>query len=232
MTTNAATSLETRRAVGVHLPTWPANLIEQTATAGPLRNFRLARDGAETIARTFTGETADINNDPDLSDTGRQRRRAEVASAALAKLNGLTTGVFQQGVDGVAAARRELVGNKAAKSDSAAEAVRSMEVRNWFRSLAPDERTAALRDAVNEGDVELLAAVYTAPRAMRLLQGARMQEVVAAALAPEQTSNMQALELAHNIAKTALDAVRDYVGPIASRTDSERADGFERGGAA
>lgn len=224
--------LEARRQQGIYVPPWPAHLTERAASAPPIRDLYLSREAAAGVARDFTAELLRIDSDPDLSELGKSRARAVAATSARAKIDEFRLGVFSQGAAHLEAARRELVAGKEKRAETVADAVRAMELRSWFRSLSEEERLAALREALNDEDAEMLSAVHSAPRAMNLVPGERMREVIAEALSPKASAEVKDLEQAWQVAKASLDTVRDYVTRAAGASDAEKVAGFERGGAA
>ena len=183
---------------------------------------------------------AAIDNDKNLSESGKNARKTELYAEKAAFLDAVQA-EFEKGIASRSGNMGEALNAAASRAataastgDKAADEVRASEIRRWFAELDPVFRENRLSAAVAEGDFELLCAVLKAPRCLGLASESLRQSVerrLAARIDPVAASTADDLRALANVMGHNFGRARKALAPletIARQTDPARFDSVYR----
>lgn len=153
-----------------------------------------------------------IQADATLSDIGKAQR---IQTAARATLKGFDrhAEVLPKFRDN----RNKVAGAAVVKPTAEAAIIhelRCQEIRRYLSALDPLARQIAIGEAAATGDVDMIAAVRTAPKYMRLLPAEKLVEAETAlldAVMPGKAAELRVVDDSLHVFETSLQNARDIV---------------------
>lgn len=187
---------------------------------------RILADAEEGIRRdfgTFEKRLREIENDSNLSDTGRKAKRVEIARSLLENLD---TRLAKRSDGDVLSDARTMIEELSAElrvrpADTAGRAVREAEVREILRKNDALTNGTVLADAVDNGDELVYLAFVNAP-AFELRNETLVTKLALTAAIhswesksdPEKAAQVRALRNAVDVVE---QAVRGFTGHVSER---------------
>ena len=137
------------------------------ATEGTLGDLNQSWSTMRTLLQRFSAQNAEINADERLAPPGRVEKLQKLAKEILGKVEALAS-PHRKALRRVEELEGEI--DRALGRDDEPDAVaesRRRELRDHLLSLSADARQEALRQATEDGDVELIQSVTEAPQVIR-----------------------------------------------------------------
>jgi len=154
----------------VYVGTWPDDL----GGPGTLDRMHDAFRKAKELAELFTVEAAKVAANETLSLIGKGEEIGKLRDQYIEKVREFYP-IVVKGEAHSDKLRGGLDAELRRVPTDPAEAVRAMEIRQWYRSAG--DQLDAVNEAIDGSDVETLRALMSAPKAMRLLDQTSTQRV-------------------------------------------------------
>ncbi len=198
-------------------PYGPTDGGDQDSAAGLTRRIQA---GALGILRTFAQALATADANGDLTFEGKGKAKRAAAGEAVAALKELSGGTAAGNVaEKLKRAEEALDRSLPGDTDSPAQAIREMEVRQLLSAMDKTQLHAALRRAAAEGDMLVINAVRNAPAFLQYLPKDTMTAIIGELIARRSPAQAEALDIARDAKGMADKTLADSIGAVTSTVD-------------